>query len=380
MKKIIIVHHEPLTLKIKRNFFIEELREKGCVIEYWDIHFLLLGELALVDEIDESYSYRIDSYKILEEKISANKDSLFILEFLFSFRAFKIFRYFTKYGCLLSAFGIHTSINLKMKEKLSHITDYGFYKILPFLYSLMGRIGISFFKILFPVKKIDVFFYCGEASYQQFQNIPIKLGINSFDYEDYVVVKEMALPEYLQDRKYAVFLDEYLPYHPDIKLWGRQNITPKKYYTALNDFFDKIEKKYSLEVIIAAHPKSNYDKSQFNGRSIYKYKTAELVKYSQMVFAHDSLSISFAVLNYKPLIFIYTSEFYRLGTTTMLLMKKFSCMLNRPLLKLDEEYILNDWEEVEKNKYDYYKYNYLTNKSSENDLNVEIIHRFVEKL
>ena len=54
--------------------------------------------------------------------------------------------------------------------------------------------------------------------------------------------------------KYVV-LDEYNLNHPDNNISG---FTPvgKNYYSELNRFFSKIENKFSVNVVIAAHPRS----------------------------------------------------------------------------------------------------------------------------
>ena len=153
-----------------------------------------------------------------------------------------------------------------------------------------------------------------------------------------------------------------------------------KYYSVLNDFFSKVEQKYSLEVIIAAHPKADYNTDVFGGRKILKYQTAKLVMHSQLVIAHSSLSISFSVLNYKPLVLVYLTDFYKMGTSTMVLIKKMSKELGSISICLDKDYTLEDLKIPDFVKYDNYKYNYLTSHKSECLENADIIYSVVNDL
>jgi len=105
----------------------------------------------------------------------------------------------------------------------------------------------------------------------------------------------------------AVFLDEYLPYHPDYAWMG---ITPyataDQYYPPLRRLFGWIEKTYGLKVVIAAHPRSDYTAhgDVFGGREVVMGKTAELIRDCSLVLAHFSTSVNFATLYRKPVVFV----------------------------------------------------------------------------
>lgn len=134
---------------------------------------------------------------------------------------------------------------------------------------------------------------------------------HSLDYDIFLKIHSMEELE----SKTAVFLDSYLPYHPDYLFTKeRPIVTPDMYYPQVCNFFDFVEKKYGLEVIIASHPRAKYEEKPFDlfqGRSIIKGKTAELVQQSKIVFSHGSTALSFAVLFKKPVLFIMTNEIYK---------------------------------------------------------------------
>ena len=123
--------------------------------------------------------------------------------------------------------------------------------------------------------------------------------INHPDYETFLAAEAI-----LNNQRYVVFLDQYYPYHPEFKYIYSDLELEKiavNYYRSLNAFFSKIEKYYDCKVIIAAHPYADYSKNPFEGRMIFTYKSAELVKYSYAVCMHSSCAISFAMLADKPL-------------------------------------------------------------------------------
>ena len=131
---------------------------------------------------------------------------------------------------------------------------------------------------------------------------------HSFDYDIFLKVdkKKISFVE-----KYIVFIDQNLAFHSDIKfLKLNQVVSAEKYYKSLELFFQKLESLYGLKLIIAAHPRSNYDlfPNIFSGRDVIKGNTPELIKCCSHVIMHASTSVSFAVLWNKPISFVTTDE------------------------------------------------------------------------
>jgi hypothetical protein len=108
-----------------------------------------------------------------------------------------------------------------------------------------------------------------------------------------------------------VYADEDLAFHPDLAaLHIKPMVTPEKFYPPLMAFFDDFEERTGLNVVIAAHPRSRWDLRQdlLKGRRAVYGKTAELMHGAQLVFAHASTSISFAVLSEVPLALLTSDE------------------------------------------------------------------------
>jgi hypothetical protein len=131
---------------------------------------------------------------------------------------------------------------------------------------------------------------------------------HSFDYDIYLKLRNLFE---VNKNPFAVFIDQNYVSHPDLKFLGfKPFLTEEKYFSSLERFFKNFEIKTGLNVVIAAHPRSNYGlyNKIFEDRLIYQGKTAELIRDSSYVLLHQSNSVSFAVLWNKKIIFLTTDE------------------------------------------------------------------------
>lgn len=126
---------------------------------------------------------------------------------------------------------------------------------------------------------------------------------NSFEYSKCLKFNDNHIKT---KKNICVFLDEAATHHPDFNLLNKSAPDEQIYYNQMNSFFDFIESETELEVIIAAHPRSNYifKEKKFSNRKIIKNQTLNLVASSKLVIAHLSTSISFAVFFEKPIVFL----------------------------------------------------------------------------
>ena len=132
---------------------------------------------------------------------------------------------------------------------------------------------------------------------------------HSFDYDRILYNNNLKLK--LSKKPFAVFLDEGVTGHPDYDYLNiKPYCKPEIYYNELLRFFDFIENKFQLEVIIAGHPKINYKKNNnFFKRKILLNKTLNLVKSSTIVLSHMSTSVNYAIINKKPLFFLNSNNY-----------------------------------------------------------------------
>lgn len=136
----------------------------------------------------------------------------------------------------------------------------------------------------------------------------------------FLIVHSNAYEEALEHRtdkrlineKYCVWIDSYVPYHPDLSQIPGANIDDESYYRALRSFFHWIEEHYDLKVVVAAHPRSDYTKHNeaYEGFQIYKLHTCELVRNAEFVLSAASASFLYAITYNKPILFIYQKALF----------------------------------------------------------------------
>ena len=142
----------------------------------------------------------------------------------------------------------------------------------------------------------------------------------------------------------------------------------------MNEFFDKFEKKFQTKIIIAGHPNTKKTHDFFNKRKIFYNKTAQLVKKCKYVISHHSTSVSYAVLSYKPIIFIYNKQMN--DTYEKKEIENFSKSLNR-----DNPFLIEDFnkkkmisvKKISKRAYNNFKYRYIVSESVKNKISFKII-------
>jgi hypothetical protein len=130
-----------------------------------------------------------------------------------------------------------------------------------------------------------------------------------------------------------------------------------------NNFFEQVEKFLNVPVVIAGHRRGknfqNY-KNIFYNREVIFDKTAELVMGSNLVLANFSTAISFAVLNYKPILFFLNNKFKDLEFYSILCSAAYQ--LNSVVINADKKIdIDNRILEVDINRYNLFKKNYIIN-------------------
>tara|TARA_B110000003_G_scaffold204362_1_gene203108 strand:+ start:121 stop:1290 length:1170 start_codon:yes stop_codon:yes gene_type:complete len=135
---------------------------------------------------------------------------------------------------------------------------------------------------------------------------PKYFNIPSLDYQKSLEPDQHIL-DYVQNKKYNLFIEQGDPFHPDQMHIKQDKICAKEYYRKIEIFLLELEKNTGLETIIALPPKTNLFFPElldfFSNRLCFVNKTAELIKYSEMVVMQKSTAISFALLFKKPILF-----------------------------------------------------------------------------
>lgn len=130
---------------------------------------------------------------------------------------------------------------------------------------------------------------------------------HTWDYDLYL----QGSPPFPLEGPYGVFLDEYLPFHPDylVDPWMNPGVDPGQYYNGLNVFLHAAEQAWGCPIVVAAHPRSHYDQHPecFPHRQVIKGFTPALVAKSRFAISHASTSLNFAVIHRKPIFIIGSS-------------------------------------------------------------------------
>lgn len=318
--KIIILIPIPLTKTIYDNFFADYLKSNGFEVVFWDFSGMFdIGASQKHEFICEGTIKVKDKrhFNELLKKYAHDSATPVISTFSYCYQFLFIYRTLNKYNIRLHfmARGASPSFQLlqsKMKRRMILLS-----KVLNPVkcLNMIGSVVAIYYKKLGYTKKVDVIFQAGSEALATLglgYHIDAAfarqiIGINYFDYDKYIKALSQSVP-LLKDADYVVFLDDYLPSHPDFDLISLKKVNEETYYAELNNWFDYVEDFLKVRVVIAAHPKAVYNDNPFNGREILFDKTVELVKDCQMVLAHGSSSISYAVCFRKKIILMSSDE------------------------------------------------------------------------
>ena len=370
-KRIICINQYPLNPRSKRLSYVDAFLKTGIKFEYWDTTQYFSMSNATVDCQEEAYYVRKFSTlgEIMDELDSFDcKHSIFFngVPITFEYRAF--FKAFIERGCtLLRVDPCSNTLPIKKNflDVISFITSPS--RVL----AHMKRKAMSLYCDYHDIHYTDIFTSSRASDRTR--------AINHPDYDDYnraIAAKNTRLVK----NKYALFYDSFFPLHPDFKYIHKlkMNIDYKHYLNSMNAFFEWIEKKKQLEVVIAAHPISNYAEGDFNGRKIIKWHTCELTLDAAFVINQTSNSTSFAVLANKPIIFITCDDVEKCRYMSRYI-STLSGYLGKNKYNIDHDAFEDiDISPVEQQKRMNYIYSFLTDKTTENKTNGEIFTEYVK--
>jgi hypothetical protein len=376
-RKIIYVCFGRVTDKMARDWYIDYLIEKGLTVEYWDVVSLLREEHSERGELNPDYLRVLRSFEELEVMLRRpeNRDAFYVMLITYVGRFTRIFRLFSKHECRMLNFAwgaLPRDPAYKWRKIAAWLPK-------PYLCAkeIFNRSRAVALRRLKLVKPFEIAFVAGEALMSGNNYATKVVPINYFDYDHYVKAKADG-GQRLVSGRYAVFLDINLPYHSDLALLGYSPIDPVGYYRSLNWFFGLLEQEHGIKVVIAAHPRAEYDSTTFEGRQTIRLVTAELVRDAEFVLSHTSTAMSYAVLNAKPLIFIYTAEMASAYKQKFIReMRIYADCLDVPVYNIDAISGPNEVElrQVNPKCYERYKYNFLTSRQSEGMPTEEIVFR-----
>lgn len=317
INKVLFLVSNPFNQRDFERFGIELLLENDFDVEVWDLSEvlspLLVKHYKLPDPINWQHCKVFTNKKHALKELKNIPPDTFIINLIgYSLKSYWLYR---ALSASQAGYAVHMSNALPFIEidrklillYLRKLNNVRWTKLL----SLMKKVvNHSFYQVPFTllgIKPASLILAGGEQClkypYPTDKTTEV-LWAHTLDYDIYLKEREIPFTE----RHIAVFLDEYLPFHPDCI--ESPIINADKYYPVLNKFFSRVEQELGLEVVIAAHPRSQYEKhpDYFEGREWVRGKTVRLVKESQLVLTHSSTALNFANLFCKPVVFLTSHD------------------------------------------------------------------------
>ncbi|ABE52496.1 hypothetical protein [Methanococcoides burtonii] len=357
IKKLIYLLETPMNERDYKRFGIEILQQNGYEIQFWDVTPIVCPEdyeTKLNEPICLEDCILFTSLDDLKVTVS-NLDSNYYIICLIAYRlkSFSVYNVLskTKLAYCVAMNNALPSAEHKRPSLLYRIKNSNFHQKIDFAFN---RIPFKWFGI----KPANLVLAGGAVSLTN-NTYPIDetteiLWLHALDYDLYL--DELSNP--VEDTSEpGVFLDSYLPFHPDfIRTGSPSPATADEYYPLLHDFFNRIESTLDTHMVIAAHPRSRYEDhpNYFGEMPLIRGKTVELVRRSKFVITHNSTAINLAVLFRKPIIFVTTDELDRgwMGLDIESLASRFG----KSPLNLNEPLSINWEKELSVNENAYLKY------------------------
>lgn len=363
--KIICINQAPLNPRSKRLSYVDTFLEAGFDFEFWDLTAYFKMSPAKVDSQQEAdYVRRYSSLEEVETALSSIdcNEALFFIGVPEKWEHRRFFKLFADHHCKLLRSNPCAN-TIAIKKDMGDIVT--FLKTPGKLSSFLKRRLFSIYCKVHGISYADVF----SSSKLGYRTVPI----NHPDYDDYH--KALSTSDYAAPaERYAVFYDSFFPLHPDFKYIHKLSMAVdyQHYLESMNRFFDAVEKKFNVEVIIAAHPSSDYGVNDFNGRKIIKWKTCELTIGAELIINQSSNSTSFAMLANKPIVYITSDDVEKCKYLSRYI-ETLSSLLGKEKYNIDHCSVDEmDFSTVAEDKRREYIFTYLTDESIKDSTNETI--------
>lgn len=385
-EKVVYVRYFPLTKAIYTDLYFEALLQNNIQVDYLDLTSMFFPDKLTADEFGFGGTVKINSYKQLEDYLKGqdNGNTLYISIMTFERRVFKLFRLFTKLDLKLGVFsrGVFPSgTEPDKKSKIARvIKTLSFGRIAEFAANkrtlLAKRMGfIKPYDYIFKAGKYG-YFGLGIGSETDYEKAKI-IEVNTVDYDKFLLHREQ--PSVKTD-EYIVFLDQYLPYHPDASYLNIKTVEPEPYFKEVNDFFDRLEKQTGMKVVIAAHPKAKlYHKiNPYNNREILFNKSNDLVKDATLVLTHASTAICFPICYRKKIVLLMSDYLNTIFPQYIPIVNSIVTACDATIIMMDKHEEINFSDKINLHLYNDFSYKYLTSKESEASLSKDIFINFIK--
>lgn len=371
--KLIVISTDPLCPRITTLFGLEGLSKRKIDLEYWDVSHITYPfaskEHVSLPGVVEKEILSIKDFKSEVRKIDSRK-TLVVVYMNYAVATAVCYRVLSRYNipmayCVNGVMPPRKSIGNNKKL------------LIPTLKLIFKNQLVKLLKNTSLFKPLSYQFNtCLKA--QVDYKVSNETHYIPFNCTDRQMLLNLPANENAIERT-VVFLDQNYAAPSDFKILGAVPINPQKYFRQMNELFDKVEKEYNCEVVIAAHPTALHyrEHNPFNGRKCFFGMTAALVQNSIGAISHYSTSFSFAVLTRKPLIFVTSNDMNATFFVYEVRTKQFSKMLDCRHINLDH-YTDFQFKEVNNQAYESYEANYLKHPDLQNENNVDILYNVLD--
>jgi len=370
--KLIYIVERFISKRMYDSYFVDYFTQRGFTVELWSLGALqnfTLPEVIKNDRVEQMI------FKTRRSLISSlqqldPKNTRIIAFFPYSLKNLFIYRLISKKRIpyYLIANDIHprtvTAKQGQYKTFFRRLQKLNWMKIQTILFNKIPP-------NVFGVRSADKIVWGGKKSELQLSlrgKTTQNVRSHVVDYDRYKAVKNQL--ESAHTRPYIIFIEDDPFGSPDL-FYHKIKVPSarEKYYQALSQLFDSLEKTFNMPVVIALHPTQNdLNISKILGnRECYKNKTAELVKDCSLVVLFSSFSVAFAVLFERPTLFLTVDELEAIPERAHDI-QSMAQSLGKTPLNIDHPYsINNDLLLFNRDLYAQYKENFIKQAGTRED-------------
>lgn len=363
INKVVFLKETSFSLRDYHRFGINILLKNGFEVYVVDFTPLInpnWHEMAdtFVHKEFKNLIYVRNNSQIYKELIKFNTNSFFICLFQLSLSTYKIYRFISKYKIPYGVIAWSGTVyEERFLEKKSSTIDKIIKKLKNFRLTRVRHYMLVYLPLSWlGLRPARYAFTATLSSGMKLKTIgkgTEVILIHSFDYDNYL--DSLKMPD--EHSNTVVFLDQNLPFHMDQVLYPAHNRpTSDTYFPDLCSAFDKIESFFDVKIIICGHPTA--DKlvlsELYGGREVVIGSTSDLVRSCIFCIAHYSISISYAVMHKKPIVFITTNSIEQSSLAKKIL--PYASLFGKIIKNVSEEFtidLIKDLE-VDKTAYHYY--------------------------
>jgi hypothetical protein len=333
--KVIFVFPHPPTADYCRTFFVQRFKDDGFTIEWWDVGPLLGYDMHVRVDLGCADWVQLGSLGAFEERLRRERGNatVFVIQITRLIRSFPLYRLLRKHDARVVTFARGCMPAVAAGDKT--IAD--IFRWLRDGRRVRERVAAAMYRLLtwgLPVRRYDIAFVAGRVAEET--NRAAAVGLCRIHHHDVDLATSDEPTSVRLPERYCVFIDDFLPDHPDFEARGQATVDSGRYYACVRSFFDEVEARLDTIVVVAGHPRGFYETQCFGSRLCVSGQTNALARGAHLVLTHFSTAMSYAVIHHKPLWLLVDPQIPRVHPGTYERMLKTSEVLGCPMVGIGE--------------------------------------------